>query len=255
MPVQSLTRAFDIVELLAQEQHGLPLSQVAERLQLPTSTVYRLLSAMKERGYVEQEKRSGGYRLGLTFVDVSSLYLNRLELKTEAEPFLRELSSRTGQTVFLAIRDGAQIVYIDKMEQFSSLRKYSIIGQRRPVYATSLGKALLLDLDADEIGALLAGCEYEKFGPKTHTDLQRLLLDIGSSRGRGWALDDEEAEAGIRCVAAPIHDYRARVIAAVSVSWAMSVFPDMDIQATAAQVMWSAGEIARHMGFQGAESE
>ena len=250
MPVQSLTRAFDIVELLAKEQHGLTLSEIAERVQLPTSTVYRLLSALKERGYVEQLKPSGYYRLGLTFVDMSSLYLNRLELKTEAEPILRELSKLTGQTVFLAIRDAHQIVYIDKMDEFSSLRKYSIIGQRKPVYATSLGKALLLGLDDEAIQELLLNHEFQRLGPKTHTDLPRLLFDVQSSRKRGWTFDDEEAEPGVRCVAAPIYDYRSRVIAAVSASWTIDSFPDMDIQKTAAHVMRAADEISRHMGYQ-----
>jgi IclR family transcriptional regulator, KDG regulon repressor len=250
MPVQSLTRAFDIVGLLAQEQQGFSLSVIAEQLDLPTSTVYRLLSALKERGYVEQTKKSGVYRLGLTFVEISSLYLNRLELKTEAEPVLRELSMLTGQTAFLAIRDEWQIVYMEKMEQFSSLRKYSIIGQRKPVYATSLGKALLLGLEDAEIEAILRDVKFEKFGPKTHSDLPRLLFDIQSSRERGWALDDEEAEEDVRCVAAPIYDYRSRPIAAVSVSWAISAFPDMEIGKTASHVMHAALEISRHMGYQ-----
>jgi IclR family transcriptional regulator, KDG regulon repressor len=250
MSVQSLTRAFDIVGLLAQEQQGFTLSTIAEQLDLPTSTVYRLLSALKERGYVEQTKKSGVYRLGMTFVDMSSLYLNRLELKTEAEPIMRELSMLTGQTAFLAIRDQWQIVYMEKMEQFSSLRKYCIIGQRKPVYATSLGKSLLLDLEDGEIEALLTGVEFERFGPKTHSDLPRLLFDIQSSRERGWTLDDEEAEGGVRCVAAPIHDYRSQAIAAVSVSWAISAFPDMDIGKAASHVMRAALEISRHMGYQ-----
>jgi DNA-binding IclR family transcriptional regulator len=253
MAVQSLDRAFDIVELLAQEQHGLPLSEIAARVSLPTSTVYRLLSAMKDRGYVEQHKPSGEYKLGLTFVDVSSLYLNRLELKTEAEAFMRDLSMRIRQTVFLAIRDGDQIVYIEKMDEFSSLRKYSIIGERRPVSATSLGKAQLLDLDDEEIVDLLSGHELVRLGPKSHTDLQRLLLDIQTSRQRGWTMDDEEAEAGVRCVAAPIHDYRSRIIAAISASWSITAFPDIDIQAMATQVKRTAGEIARHMGYRPSE--
>lgn len=250
MHVQSLTRAFDIIELLAREQHGLILSEIAERLNLATSTAYRLLTALKERGYVEQTRKSGSYRLGMTFVDMSSLYLNRLELKTEAEPILRELSMKTGQTVFLAVRDGWQIVYMDKMEQFNSLRKYSIIGQRKPVYATSLGKALLLGLEDNEIEDLLLGVKFERLGPKTHTDLQRLLFDIQSSRERGWTLDDEEAEPGVRCVAAPIRDYRAQVIAAVSTSWSITAFPDIEISRFADYVRHAADEISRHMGYQ-----
>jgi len=190
MKVQSLTRAFDIVELLSREQHGLTLTEVSARLDLPQSTTYRLLSALKERRYVEQTKPSSWYRLGLAFVELSSLYLNRLELKTEAEPFLRELSQKTRQTVFMATRDGDQIVYIEKVEQFDSLRKYSIIGQRKPVYATSLGKALLLGLTDIEIREALAHTRFEALGPKTLTDLQRLLALLGMLFGRpdlAWA--------------------------------------------------------------------
>lgn len=249
MKVQSLTRAFDIVELLSTEQHGMALTEIAERLSLPQSTVYRLLSALKERGYVEQTERSGKYRLGLTFVQMSSLYLNRLELHTEAEPPMRELSQNTKQTVFLATRDGDQIVYIDKMEQFDSLRKYSIIGQRKPVYATSLGKALLCGLRDDEIRELLANTEFEQHGPKTHSDLPRLIFDIQSSRERGWTFDDEEAEPGVRCVAAPIRDYRGDVIAAVSVSWSIQPNPDTDIQHFADLVLKTAEATSKHMGY------
>ena len=249
MKVQSLTRAFDIVELLSTEQHGMALTEIAERLGLPQSTVYRLLSSLKERGYVEQTERNGKYRMGLTFVQMSSLYLNRLELRTEAEPLMRELSRETKQTVFLATRDADQIVYIDKMEQFDSLRKYSIIGQRKPVYATSLGKALLSGLRDEEIRTLLGDAEFEQFGPKTHTDLPRLIFDIQSSRERGWAFDDEEAEPGVRCVAAPIRDYRANVIAAVSVSWSIQPNPNIDIQHYAELVRKTAEGISVHMGY------
>ncbi len=249
MKVQSLTRAFDIVELLSREQHGLTLTEVSARLDLPQSTTYRLLSALKERGYVEQTKPSSWYRLGLAFVELSSLYLNRLELKTEAEPFLRELSQKTRQTVFMATRDGDQIVYIEKVEQFDSLRKYSIIGQRKPVYATSLGKALLLGLTDIEIREALAHTRFEALGPKTLTDLQRLLYEIQISRERGWTLDDEEAEPGVRCVAAPVRDYRGHVIASVSTSWSIPAYPDIDIAQFAEYVQNATRAISVHMGY------
>lgn len=251
MKVQSLTRAFDIIEVLSTEQHGLPLTEVAQRLELPQSTTYRLLSAMKERGYVEQTGRSGRYKLGLAFVELSSLYLNRLELKTEAEPYLRELSQKTKQTVFLAIRDGDQIVYIEKVEQFNSLRKYSIIGQRKPVYATSLGKALLLGLGDDEIRAVLANTVFEPLGPKTLTDLPKLIYEIQLSRERGWTMDDEEAEPGVRCVAAPVHDYRGHVIASVSTSWSIDAHPEIDIAQFGSYVRDATRQISTHMGYRG----
>lgn len=251
MKVQSLTRAFDIVEALSREQHGLPLTEIANRLDLPQSTTYRLLSALEERGSVEQAGRSGVYRLGLAFIDLSSLYLNRLELKTEAAPFLQELSQKTGQTVFLATRDRDQIVYIEK---FNSLRKYSIIGQRKPVYATSLGKSLLLGLTDTEIRDVPAETTFEKLGLKTITDLARLLYEIGISRERGWTFDDEEAESGVRCVAAPVYDYRGHVIAAVSTSWSLASNESIDIPQFAGYVREATRSISIHMGFRERES-
>lgn len=255
MKVQSITRAFDIIELLRTAQNGLPLTEIATRLDLPQSTTYRLLSAIKERGYVEQTGRSGKYKLGLAFVELSSLYLNQLELKTEAEPILRELSQKTHQTVFLATRDGDQIVYIDKVEQFDSLRKYSIIGQRKPVYATSLGKALLLGLTDEEIRSVLAETRFEQHGPKTASDVAQLVREIHVSRERGWTMDDEEAEAGVRCVAAPVRDYRGHVIAAASISWSISSYPDVDVAQFSAYVLASAASISEHMGFHSARIE
>lgn len=251
MKVQSLTRAFDIIEVLSREQDGLPLTGVAQRLGLPQSTAYRLLSAMKERGYVEQTERSGRYKLGLAFVELSSLYLNRIELKTEAEPHLRELSRKTRQTVFLATRDGDQIVYIEKVERFDSLRKYSIIGQRKPVYATSLGKALLLGLTDEQIREVLADTAFEKLGPKTLTDIPKLIYEIQLSRERGWAMDDEEAERGVRCVAAPVRDYRGQVIASVSISWSINANPEVDIAEFGSYVREATRQVSIHMGYQG----
>lgn len=248
MSVQSLHRAFDIVELLAGSDDGLGLSEIARGLALPTSTVFRLIATLRDRGYVDRDTRSGVYRLGLAFVDMSSLYLGRLELKTEAEPVLRDLSLRTGQTVFLAIRDGRQVVYIDKIEQFNSLRKYSTIGRRMPVYCTSLGKATLLGLADEEIAELLGDVEFARSGPRTHSDLKALMEDIVTSRSRGWTYDDEEAEPGVRCVAAPVYDYRSQIIAAASLSWPIASFPDLDVEVTAEQVKRAAAEISRHMG-------
>jgi DNA-binding IclR family transcriptional regulator len=206
---------------------------------------------MKERGYIEQSGRSGRYRLGLAFVELSSLYLNRLELKTEAEPYMRDLSQKTRQTVFLATRDRDQIVYIEKVELFDSLRKYAIIGQRKPVYATSLGKALLLGLSDDEIRTVLADTAFERLGPKTLTDIPKLIYEIQLSRERGWTMDDEEAEPGVRCVAAPVRDYRGQVVASVSTSWPIDSYPDIDIALFGSYVREATRQISIHMGYHG----
>lgn len=247
MKVQSLSRTFDILELLSKEQKGLTLTDISKSVDLHKSTVYRLLSALMERGYIE--KRESRYKLGLEFVELCSLYLNSLELKTEAEPVLRKLSGETAQTVYMAILQQREIVYIDKVENFNSIRKYSIIGQRRPLYCTSLGKSFLMGMSNDGIRTLLADEVFEPHTQKTHKDMESLIRDIEVCRERGWAFDNEEWEINVQCVGAPIHDYRGTTIAAVSTVWYRNQKKDQDTRKIACAVIDCATEISRRMGF------
>jgi DNA-binding IclR family transcriptional regulator len=248
MKVQSLDRAFDILELLSREQHGLNLTEIGNRLDLHKSTVYRLLQALKQRGYIEKSTR-GSYRVGMEFIELSSLYLNNLELKTEAQPILRELASLSGNTVFLATLQESEVVYIDKMETYNSLRKYSIIGQRAPLYCTALGKSMLSGMSEEQIRNLYRGIELEAFTERTIHDVDALVKEIEKIRRRGWSLDDEEYEEGLRCVGAPIRDYRAEVIGAVSTSGYASVITRERVKEIAAYVVKAARDISQRMGY------
>ena len=247
--VQSLDRTFDILELLSQERRGLSLTGIADRLDLHKSTVFRLLAALKNRGYVIQSGSRGLYKLGMEFLQLCSQYLNNLELKTEAEPYLHRLSQRTAQTVYLAIRQDLEVVYIDKVEQFNSLRKYSIIGQRRPLHCTSLGKALLTGMSGQEITILYAGKTLEALTPRTITDVEELKENISLCRRRGWCFDDQEFSLEERCIGAPVFDYREKVIAAVSTSWLVRSFPNANIEAISSYVIDAARSISQHMGY------
>src|SRR5688572_16877237 len=117
--VQSVDRAFDILEILATEKGGMGVTEIARRIGLHKSTVHRLLTSMASRGYIEKDETTGTYRLGLKLVELCSLYLNSLELKTEAQPYLRKLAALTAQPVHLAILDRHEAVYIDKIESFN----------------------------------------------------------------------------------------------------------------------------------------
>jgi len=247
--VQSIDRAFDILELLSKEQDGLTLTSIGSQLDLPRSTVFRLLSALRQRGYIEQDGSGSSYRLGLGFIELCSLYLNNLELKTEAAPYIKELSARTRCTVFLAIHQQTDAVYIEKAEQFNSIRKYSIIGKRKPLYCTSLGKSLILDLPDSEIRELLAAVQFEKAGPNTHETIDELLADLAASRSRGWTFDNEEAEPGMQCVASPVRDYRGDIIAAVSVVWLLADMPELDRNQVADLVKATSATISKRMGY------
>lgn len=247
--VQSIDRAFDILELLSKEQDGLTLTTIGSQLDLPRSTVFRLLSALRQRGYIEQDGCGSSYRLGLGFIELCSLYLNNLELKTEAAPYIKELSARTRCTVFLAIQQQTDAVYIEKAEQFNSIRKYSIIGKRKPLYCTSLGKALLLDMPDHETRELLSTVKFEKTGPNTHQTIDELLEDLAASRIRGWTFDNEEAEPGMQCVAAPIRDYRGDIIAAASAVWLLADTPELDRTQVAKLIQSTTAVISKRMGY------
>jgi DNA-binding IclR family transcriptional regulator len=248
MIVQSLDRAFDILELLSKEQRGLGLTQIATRVELHKATVHRLLAAMRERGYIDKAP-DGSYRLGLGFVDLTSLYLNRLELKTEAQPVLHDLLSHTGNTTFLAMEQDGQVVYLDKQESFESLRKYSIIGRRAPIHCTSLGKALLVGWSPERIRDLPTRHELARFTKNTNTDIERLVAEIEITRARGWSLDDEEYEDGIRCLGAPVRDYRGAVIAALSTSGKTDMVPPGKVEETGLQVARAAADLSARMGY------
>lgn len=247
MSVQSLDRAFDILELLAKEQHPLGLAEISNEVGLHKSTVYRLLNSLKERGYIEKTDTTNLYRLGLGFIELSSLYLNKVELKTEAEPYLRALSLEIGRTVYLAMLQDREVVYIDKYEQFNSLRKYSVIGRRRPVYATSLGKALLFDRTADEIRDILKDTELTRFTENTITDVGELISEVERSRKRGFSRDNAEMDIEEQCIGAPIFDYRNQVIAAISVAW-RGDFTTFDEEKVAALVRETADKVSMRLG-------
>jgi len=249
MKVQSLDRAFDILDILAREAGGLGLAEVARLADLPRSTVFRLLAVLQQREFARKAEDTGKYRLGPGFIELGSIYLNSLELKTESAPSMKELASSLGTIVFLACRQGSHMVYIDRYDRFASLRKYAIIGQQKPLYCTALGKALMMGLGDEEIALLHAGNPFGLFGPNTHRNVESLLDDMRVCRVRGWSRDDQEAEAGVNCVAAPIRDYRGQVISAISTSWSLEIRPELEPGRVAVHVMQAAEAISGSMGF------
>ena len=249
MKVQSIDRVFDILELLSREHEGLSLTEISQKLELPTSTVFRLLSVLRTRNYIEKNDTTNVYRLGLGFVELTSLYLNNIELKTEAQPYLRNLSQITGQVVFMGTEQDGELVYIDKYEQYNEIRKYCFIGQRRPLYCTALGKSLLTGYSDEDIRDLYTGKELKKMAPNTITDLDELIKEIRLTSERGYSIDDQEMEPDMWCVAAPIYDYRSIVIAAVSTSWDLGSHKNADRNKNIELVRKTAFNISIRMGF------
>lgn len=212
---QTVEKALKILILLGERQ--MSLSQLCEATGYHKSTVHRLVQTLCAYNFVQKEQ-NGTYSIGLKVVELSSMQLNKLELKTEAAPYLRQLALFMGYAVHLGIRDDAEVVYIDKIEPINTLRMFSEIGKRVPLYSTSLGKCLLLSHTDDEIIRLFEAVQMEQRTDKTIATIKGLLSDVAQARQDGYAFDEGENEPGIYCVGAPIYDYRGRVIAALSTS-------------------------------------
>jgi DNA-binding IclR family transcriptional regulator len=246
--VQALDRALDILELLATEKRGLGVTEIGNRVGLHKSTVHRLLSALGERGYVEKNADFGTYQLGMKLVEISSLHLNSIELKTEAAPYLRKLAAESTQPVHLATFVDGEVTYIEKVETLNSIRMYSQIGKRVPMHCSAVGKALLTGLPDNEVEEMLKKYDLKLYTSKTMNNIEQILKQVQEARKRGWAVDNEEHEEGIRCIAAPIYDYRGKVIAAVSTSGSSNIFTPERDQEISEYVVKAAREISKRMG-------
>ncbi len=246
--VQVIDRVFDILELLAVENRGLGVTEIARRLELNKSTVHRILGGIADRGYIEKTQ-DGIYRLGIQFVKLSSERLSNIELTTEARPYLSELTNIIGQSSHLAILDGSDAVYIDKVEVVRNLRLYSQIGKRIPVYCSALGKSLLMDESDKVIIDTLNKCDFVKMTDTTKMTPQEVLLEIRNSKERGWTLDDEEHDVGIRCIAAPIYDYRGKITATISVAGPSTIISKEKDDEIGGLVLKYANMISEKLGY------
>ena len=148
--VQVIDKGLDLIELLATSEQGMSLAELCAATGLPKSTVHRILSTYAERHYIEKDKESNLYCLGHKFVEISSLFLNKIILKTEAAPIMHELAATFQCTSYLGILEQHEVMYLEKAEQFNSLRLYAHIGKREPVHCTALGKVLSAALPEDE---------------------------------------------------------------------------------------------------------
>lgn len=247
--VQTLDRALEILETVATEGRGLGVTELSKRVGLHKSTVHRILHTLMQWGYVEKSWEGDKYRLGMKVVDLGSIYLNNIQLKTEALPYLRELREKSQQPVHLARLEGGEVVYIDKIDVINSIRMYSQIGRRVPVHCTALGKAMAAYLSLGEVEEIIEKKGLSKITQNTITSKQRFIEELKLTRERGYAFDDEENEIGIRCISAPIFDYRGQVIAAVSTSGPKEIFTDEKICEIKDHVIDTARKISMRMGY------
>jgi len=251
--VQTIERASTILETLGQTPQGISIKDLSVKVNLPKGTTHRLLSSLSYFGYVRQDSKTRDYFLGLKLVELGQLLLSQLDLRKEAEPFLRDLSERTKETVHMVFLDRNEIVYIDKVEldhNPSGLKMASRVGLRNPAHSCAVGKVLLSHLSEDEMNQIIKEKGLPKRTENTITDYIQLKECLKIVRTQGYAIDDEENERGIRCVAAPIYNESGKAVAAISITGpAFRMTKKMIQEILKKEVMETALKISQKLGF------
>lgn len=243
--IQSLARGLKLLELLAAGDDDVGVTELAGQMGIDKSSVSRLVQTLAAYGYAEQDPTSRRYRLGPQIVRLSRSLLTRMPLRDEAKPFLRTLVNRTGECAHIAILAQGQALYIDQVESPASLRVTTGVGTLAPLHCTALGKCLLTFDSTAEMPA-----ELPPFTARTITDHKSLAAHLEQTRRQGYAVDDEEYDFGVRCVAAPVFDYRGKVVGAIGISGPAGRMGLDRLPHFAQVVLGAARELSNRMSFQ-----
>jgi len=216
--VQVLDRALAVLEVLSAEGPDLSLGEISERLALHKSTAHRLIMVLERHNFVERNSVSGRYRLGLKLFELGTKAVSQLGLRERARPFLERLVLETSETVHLCVLDDSEVVYLDKVEPERSVRMATSVGRRNPIHCTAVGKAIMAYLPISEVEAIIRRHGMKTMTANTITNFLALKKELSTIRQRGYSIDDEEIEEGVRCVGCVVRNFSGEPLAAISAS-------------------------------------
>jgi len=246
--LQSLDRAVAVLDLLGESEGPLGLVDVCERMDLHKSTAHRVLMVLERCGLIERTLENR-FRLGLKLYELGSRAVEQIDLRARVHPWFRRLSAQVGETVHLGVLQRTAVVYLDKIEPSNRhVWLSSRVGASNPVYCTAMGKAMLAFLPHDAAADIMARIRFTRFTPRTLCTAEALTRSLDRVRRRGYAIDDEEVEAGVRCVGAPILSQSGRPVAAVSVSGPSSRITQQSVPAIAEHLLRCCREISASLG-------
>jgi len=246
--VSSVMKVFGILQALGEERdHG--ITELAQRVMMSKSTVYRFLQTMKALGYVTQEGESEKYSLTLKLFELGAKALQNVDLIRSADVQMRELSRLTKETIHLGALEEDSIVYIHKIDSLYNLRMYSRIGRRNPLHTTAIGKVLLAWRDRAEVNEILKEVEFKRSTANTIVTREALIDVLDQVKVQGFGEDNEEQEEGLRCIAVPVFDRFGVVIAGLSISFPTIRFSEEAKSDYVAMLHRAARALSAEMGY------
>jgi len=247
-----LVRAVDhALQLLScySEKEEMGVTELSKRLGLHKNNVFRILATLEFRGYIEQNKKTEGYRLGPKIFELGLIFKYQMGLIKHAKPIMEEIVKRHNETTYLGVLRNIYAIYIDNVETTHMVRVVSRVGSQIPAYATAIGKVQLAYLPSDELERLFKERKLRPLTENTITDKNVLMEELKKVAQEGYALDNEEFEKDVRCVAAPIRDYTRWVVAGLSISGPAFRMTDDVMPDLIETVKWGALQISKSLGY------
>jgi IclR family acetate operon transcriptional repressor len=249
--IKVVEKAIDLLEVLSRSKSGLSVSELAKSMGLPKTTVFRLLSTLRAKKYVEKVPNGDDYQLSVKVLALGTGILDRMDLRGVARPYIEELARQTKEVVHLAVFDAEEVVYIDKVESLDHpIRIYSQIGRRVEAHCTGLGKIFLSALSDADMDDYIARRGLPRRTATTITEPARLKRELADIRKKRYGIDESENEEGIRCVAAPIFANGGKTIGAISVSGPVIYVTKQRLPELITRVTATAESISRSLGFE-----
>jgi len=216
--INSVLRAAQLLESFSFKKAVYTNTELSKKLRLNKSTVTRLLRSLEKAGLLKKNSKTGEFKLTSKIYRIGSVYIAQSSLHTEAMPVLTELASSCKETVHLAILNEFELFFLDKVESSQSIAMMSHVGNKCSAYCTGVGKALLAHLDKQDLDTFFRSVELKRYTPNTITDPAELRLHLEKVKQHGYAIDNVEHEAEVKCVGAPVRDKSGRVVAGISIS-------------------------------------
>lgn len=249
--VRSVERALEILLLFSLEQQELSITEIARHVELPKSTVHRLLTALQNKGFIQQNPENQKYALGMVLLHLGHLVAEQLDIRRVAKPLMRRLERGTGETVNLnVVRDGCRVC-VEKVESHQDVRHFVEIGRRLPLYCGSAGKVLMAYMDPDEVEEIVERTALRPYASHTITDPEALRQELTAIRRRGYATSSNERVEGASSVSAPVRDSTGRVVASLTISGPSFRFTPEKVLSFVDQVVQAARELSVALGYRG----
>jgi IclR family transcriptional regulator, KDG regulon repressor len=246
--VQVLDRSFAILDALAAATEELTPTELAGSLKLHKSTIHRLLVVLESQRFLRRTP-DGKYGLGTKLIEMGSRAMEQLDLGEHALPFLRRLVEETGETAHISVLSGTEMISIANVSGRWTLRTPSTVGRRTQIYCTAVGKAFIAFLPEERLDALLRQIQFRANTRRTITSSPALRAELARIRRRGFAVDNEEVEDGLRCIGAPVRDFTGDVVASISIAGPVFRIQKGRIAELSRAVMRAAHDLSVDLGY------